>query len=60
MSDRMSANDHWDDVQKMYNDLRNKGKYNLSAIKLVQVEYSGVGPDNQLRLQDGYKPLQNK
>jgi len=53
---KMNANEHWNDVVDLYNALRNNGTSHEDAIKSVQSKYSGVGPVNQQRLQDQYKP----
>jgi hypothetical protein len=41
----------------MYNAFRDHGLTHPDAIKGVQAKYSGVGPVNQKRLQDQYKPV---
>ena len=56
----MNATEHWSDVCKMYNAFRDKGLSHPDAIKGVQAKYSGLGPGNQTRLQDQYKPSSTK
>ena len=53
---KMNANEHWNDVVDLYNALRNNGTSHEDAIKSVQTKYSGVGPVNQQRLKEQYKP----
>ena len=52
----VDANSNWSSVQNKYNSLRNSGKPHEECIKRIQEIYKGVGPENQKRLQDGYKP----
>lgn len=53
---KQDGNEHWSDVQKLYDSSRNSGKSHEESIKIVQNMYTGIGPENQKRLQDGYKP----
>ena len=52
----MDANSNWVDVQQKYNKFINAGKKHDDAIKELQKEYRGIGPQNQERLKNGYKP----
>ncbi|AGE56310.1 hypothetical protein PBCVNEJV1_472L [Paramecium bursaria Chlorella virus NE-JV-1] len=52
----MNANEHWDDVCKLYDAHRDKGMSHTAALKSVRAKYSGIGPINMKRLRDQYEP----
>ena len=52
----MDANQNWKDVCTLYNSTRNGGVSHTGAIKVVQGKFKGLGPANQKRLSDQYKP----
>ena len=56
MSDRKDFNANYDEALKKYTDLRNGGTSHDDAIKILQQQYTGLGPNNQARLQQSYKP----
>ena len=56
MADRQDFNTNYDEASKMYAQLRDSGKSHADAIKIMQTKYTGLGPDNQAKLEKGYKP----
>ena len=56
MADRKDFNTNFEEASKMYATLRDSGKSHADAIKIMQTKYTGLGPDNQARLEKGYKP----
>jgi hypothetical protein len=56
MSDKKDFNNNFAEASKLYGNLRNSGKSHADAVKAVQAQYVGLGPGNQSRLKNGYKP----
>ncbi|AGE51139.1 hypothetical protein PBCVCVG1_329R [Paramecium bursaria Chlorella virus CVG-1] len=52
----MDANSNWNDVCALYNSTRDGGVSHTEAIKVVRGKFRGLGPANQKRLSDQYKP----
>ncbi|AGE50317.1 hypothetical protein ATCVCanal1_806L [Acanthocystis turfacea Chlorella virus Canal-1] len=53
---KLDARENWSKVQDLYSKSRDAGMSHIDAVKAVQKMFQGVGPGNQRRLQDGYKP----
>jgi hypothetical protein len=51
----MNGNEHWGDVVKDYNNLRNNCNDEEEAISIIRRKYTDIGPINQKRLEEQYE-----